>query len=215
VDSTAAERAGVNYIVLVKQVPDIKNIPAEAWDWEKGILKRGLLDTVCNELDKQALAFAAALRGYRDGTIVALTMGPPFASEVLEYAMAVCADRAVLLTDRKLGGADTPATAYPLAQAIRRIETELFGGDRGNLGEGGANLSRRSRGVLNQKKKKKKFITEGRGLPYGLVRRAGGSRGSGGGAASDTPGTAPILRRPRGLPCRRARGRAVWLRPFP
>jgi electron transfer flavoprotein alpha subunit len=123
----------VNYIVLVKQVPDIKNIPAEAWDWEKGILKRGLLDTVCNELDKQALAFAAELRRHRDGQIVALTMGPPFASEVLEYAMAVCADQAVLLTDRKLGGADTPATAYPLAQAIRRIETELFGGDRDYL----------------------------------------------------------------------------------
>ena len=34
----------MNYIVLVKQVPDIKNIPNEAWDWEKGTLKRGLLD---------------------------------------------------------------------------------------------------------------------------------------------------------------------------
>ena len=55
----------MNYIVLVKQVPNIKNIPAEAWDWEKGILKRGLLDAVCNELDKQALAFAAALRRHR------------------------------------------------------------------------------------------------------------------------------------------------------
>ena len=48
----------MNYIVLVKQVPDIKNIPEDAWDWEKGILKRGLLENVCNELDKQAIAFA-------------------------------------------------------------------------------------------------------------------------------------------------------------
>ena len=70
----------MNYIVLVKQGPDIKNIPAEARDWEKGIMERGLLATVCNELDKQALAFAAALRRHRDGNIVALTMGPPFAS---------------------------------------------------------------------------------------------------------------------------------------
>ena len=123
----------MNYIVLVKQVPNIKNIPAEAWDWEKGILKRGLLETVCNELDKQALAFAVALRQHRDGKIVALTMGPPFASEVLQYALAVGADQAVLLTDRKLGGADTPATAYPLAQSIRKIESELFGGDRDYL----------------------------------------------------------------------------------
>jgi electron transfer flavoprotein alpha/beta subunit len=57
-------------------------------------------------------------------------MGPPFASEVLEYALSICADHAVLLTDRKLGGADTSATAYPLAQAIRKIERELFDGDR-------------------------------------------------------------------------------------
>jgi electron transfer flavoprotein alpha subunit len=127
------KRFGVNYIVLVKQVPNIKNIPPEAWNWEKGTLKRGLLDTVCNELDKQALAFAAALRQQTHGKIVALTMGPPFASEVLRYALSICADHAVLLTDRKLGGADTPATAYPLAQAIRKIEVELFGGDRDYL----------------------------------------------------------------------------------
>ena len=43
----------MNYIVLVKQVPDIKNIPNEAWDWEKGTLKRGLLDNICNELDSR------------------------------------------------------------------------------------------------------------------------------------------------------------------
>ncbi len=120
----------MNYIVLVKQVPDIRNIPPDAWDWEKGTLRRGMLDTVCNELDRQALAFTAALRSQRDGRIVALTMGPPFADEVLRYAMSICADRAVLLTDRRLGGADTPATAYPLSQSIRKIETEFFAGDR-------------------------------------------------------------------------------------
>jgi electron transfer flavoprotein alpha subunit len=123
----------MNYIVLVKQVPDIRNIPPDAWDWEKGTLRRGMLDTVCNELDKQALAFAAALRKQKDGRVVALTMGPPFANEVLRYALSICADRAVLLTDRKLGGADTPATAYPLSQSIRRIEREFFAGDRDYL----------------------------------------------------------------------------------
>src|SRR5512136_1148699 len=104
----------MNYIVLVKQVPDIKNIPEEAWDWEKGTLKRGLLDNVCNELDKQALAFAIRIRERRPGKVVALSMGPPFAEDVLKYAMSVGADAGVLLTDRKLGGADTAATAYPL-----------------------------------------------------------------------------------------------------
>jgi electron transfer flavoprotein alpha/beta subunit len=123
----------MNYIVLIKQVPDIRNIPPDAWDWEKGTLRRGMLDTVCNELDRQALAFTAALREQQDGRVVVLTMGPPFATEVLRFALAVCADRAVLLTDRKLGGADTPATAYPLSQSIRKIEKDMFGGDRDYL----------------------------------------------------------------------------------
>ncbi len=123
----------MNYIVLIKQVPDIRNIPPDAWDWEKGTLRRGMLDTVCNELDRQALAFTAALRRERDGKVVVLTMGPPFATEVLRFALSICADRAVLLTDRKLGGADTPATAYPLSQSIRKIEKEMFGGDRDYL----------------------------------------------------------------------------------
>ncbi|MBI2836162.1 MAG: electron transfer flavoprotein subunit beta [Chloroflexi bacterium] len=125
----------MNYIVLVKQVPDIKHIPDEAWDWERGTLKRAFLDNVCNELDKQALAFAIRMRessrSNRDGgKVVALTMGPNFADEVLTYAMCVGADAGVLLTDRKLGGADTAATAHPLGQAIRKIEKEIFNGDR-------------------------------------------------------------------------------------
>jgi electron transfer flavoprotein alpha subunit len=123
----------MNYIVLVKQVPDIRNIPKEAWDWEKGTLKRGLLDNVLNELDKQALAFALKMREERGGRVIALTMGPPFAEEVLRYSLSCGADEAVLLTDRKLGGADTAATAYPLAQAVKKIEKEILGGDRDYL----------------------------------------------------------------------------------
>jgi len=111
-------------------VPDIRNIPAEAWDWEKGTLKRGLLDNVCNELDKQALAFALGLRANTGGRIVSLSMGPPFAERVLRYALSVGADAGVLLTDRKLGGADTAATAYPLGQAIRKIAKDSFDGNR-------------------------------------------------------------------------------------
>ncbi len=120
----------MNYIVLVKQVPDIRNIPEDAWDWEKGILKRGLLDNVCNELDKQATAFAISMRQMLYGQIVSLSMGPPFADAVLKYALAVGADIGVLLTDRKLSGADTAATAYPLAAAVRKIEKDIFKGDR-------------------------------------------------------------------------------------
>ncbi|KKL08217.1 hypothetical protein LCGC14_2578060, partial [marine sediment metagenome] len=49
---------------------------------------------------------------------------------VLRYSLSIGVDVGVLLTDRKLGGADTPATAYPLAQAVRKIEKEIFKGDK-------------------------------------------------------------------------------------
>ncbi len=120
----------MNYIVLIKQVPDIKNIPNEAWDREKGTLKRALLDNVCNELDKQALTFALNMKGGGNGKIVTLTMGPPSAEEVLRYALSLGVDEGILLTDRRFGGADTAATAYSLSQALRKIESELFQGDR-------------------------------------------------------------------------------------
>ena len=118
-------------IVLVKQVPDVSNIPEDAWDREKGTLRRGLLDSVLNPLDLHALTFARRITAADpEARTVYLTMGPPQAREVLVDCLSRAPGEAVLLTDRAMGGADTVATAYSLAQAIRRIETELFGGDR-------------------------------------------------------------------------------------
>ncbi len=53
-------------------------------------------------------------------------MGPPMADEVLRYSLSRCADLAVLLTDRALGGADTVATANPLAFTVRKIVKEIL-----------------------------------------------------------------------------------------
>jgi len=124
-----------NYIVLVKQVPDVSQITDNAFDLETGTLVRTRLASVINELDAQALAFANKMRqdsGDRDGKIVALSMGPPMAQEVLRYSLSRCADIVILLTDRALGGADTWATANPLAFAIRKIVKEIFKNDVNN-----------------------------------------------------------------------------------
>lgn len=120
-----------HYIVLVKQVPDVSQITDNAFDPKTGNLIRTRLASVINELDAQALAFARQMKTIsndRDGKVVALTMGPPMAAEVLRYSLSRCADMAVLLTDRALGGADTWATANPLAFATRKICIELLGG---------------------------------------------------------------------------------------
>ncbi len=120
-----------NCIVLVKQVPDVSRISDNAFDPETGNLMRNRLPAVINELDAQALAFAARICALGDGQgrIIALTMGPPGAAEVLRYGLERVADEAVLLTDRALGGADTYATANPLAAACRRIASEMLRGD--------------------------------------------------------------------------------------
>ena len=118
-----------DYIVLVKQVPDVSQITDNAFDPETGTLVRSRLANVINELDAQALAFANYMKtisGDAKARIVALTMGPPMAEEVLRYSLARAADQVVLLTDRALGGADTWATANPLAFSIRRIVKEVL-----------------------------------------------------------------------------------------
>ncbi len=121
-----------NYIVLVKQVPDVSQITDNAFDPETGTLVRTRLASVINELDAQALAFANRMRrdsGDDKGKIICLSMGPPMAEEVLRYSLSRTADMAILLTDRALGGADTWATANPLAYAVRKIVKEIFKND--------------------------------------------------------------------------------------
>jgi electron transfer flavoprotein alpha subunit len=120
----------MHFIVLVKQVPDVAKIPESAWDRQKGTLKRALLDNVLNPLDLHALTLAWQMKeafGDPQARLIALSMGPPQAREVLLDAMSRGADEAVLLTDVAFSGADTIATAYTLAQAIRKIEREVLG----------------------------------------------------------------------------------------
>lgn len=117
-------------IVLVKQVPDLSDLRPDAWDEETGTLRRGMLDSILNPLDLHALSLAEKARRLdpknKNGRIIAVTMGPAQAEEILHDCLSRCADEAVLITDRLLAGADTCATAYTLANAIERI-VEYFG----------------------------------------------------------------------------------------
>ncbi|AQT67444.1 Electron transfer flavoprotein large subunit [Anaerohalosphaera lusitana] len=120
-----------HYIVLVKQVPDVSQITDNAFDPKTGNLIRTRLPSVINELDAQGLAFAWKMRNLQndpESKVICLTMGPPMAAEVLKYGLSRCADDVVLLTDRALGGADTFATANPLAYGIRKIVKDKLGG---------------------------------------------------------------------------------------
>lgn len=108
----------MNYIVCIKQVPDTAKVKL---DPKTHRLQRAGVENIINPFDEHALEAALALRDAHGGTVIVLTMGPPQAEAVLRESIARGADRAVLVTDRAFGGADTLATSYTLAGAIRRL----------------------------------------------------------------------------------------------
>ena len=105
-------------VVCIKQVPMVSELP---WNPKTGTLKRELAEGMMNPACAHALEAALQIKSRRRAEITAITMGPPMAEEVLYEAMAVGADRGLLLTDPALAGADTFATSYTLA---RTIETQ-------------------------------------------------------------------------------------------
>jgi len=108
-------------IVLAKQVPDTRNVGKDAMK-EDGTINRSVLPAIFNPEDLNALEQALRLKEQNPGTTVTiLTMGPGRAAEIIREGMYRGADNGYLLTDRAFAGADTLATSYALAMAIRKI----------------------------------------------------------------------------------------------
>ena len=107
-------------IVLVKQVPDTANVTGEAMK-EDGTINRAALPAVFNPEDLNALEEALRLKERHGGRVTVMTMGPPAAVQVLRESLFRGADEVVLLTDKAFAGADTLATSYALAQAVRKL----------------------------------------------------------------------------------------------
>ncbi|MCM1520653.1 MAG: electron transfer flavoprotein subunit beta/FixA family protein [Lachnoclostridium sp.] len=111
----------LNIIVLAKQVPDTRNVGKDAMK-EDGTINRAALPAIFNPEDLNALEQALRLKDANPGsTVTLLTMGLPRAAEIIREAMYRGADTGIVLTDRTLGGADTLATSYSLAQAVKKI----------------------------------------------------------------------------------------------
>ncbi len=107
-------------IVCIKPVPDPKKWQALRLDERTKTLRREGIPVVINPLDKNALEEGLKIREERGGNVTVLSMAPPSAGSVLREALAMGADRAVLLTDPAFAGGDTLATARVLASAIRK-----------------------------------------------------------------------------------------------
>ena len=114
-------------LVFVKQVPDTDDVKL---DPKTGNLRREGVQSMINPLDANSIEAAMQLKEKYGATVVAISMGPPQAEDVLKKALALGCDEAYLLSDRAFGGADTLATAYTLAKAAEKIgdyDLLLFG----------------------------------------------------------------------------------------
>ncbi len=106
-------------ITCIKQVPASSKVDV---DPETGVLIRDGNNVKMNPYDLYALEASFGLKSmFDDAKIIAVTMGPPSAKKVLEEALYMGADEAILLSDRAFAGADVLATSYSLSQLIRKI----------------------------------------------------------------------------------------------
>jgi len=109
-------------VVLAKQVPDTRNVGKDAMKAD-GTVNRAALPAIFNPEDLNALEQALRIKDqYPGSTVTMLTMGPSRAADIIREGLFRGADNGYLLTDRAFAGADTLATSYALATAIRKIK---------------------------------------------------------------------------------------------
>ncbi len=107
-------------LVLIKQVP----LPKAMRTTKEGLMDRTGAPSIINPYCKRALEMALQVKEKTKGTVTVLSMGPPSFEQSLREALAMGADDAYLLTDRRLAGSDTWATARALELTIRKIQEE-------------------------------------------------------------------------------------------
>ena len=113
----------MNIVVCIKQVPDTKGGVKFNPD---GTLDRASMLAIMNPDDKAGLEAALRLKDETGAKVTVVTMGLPKADDMRREALAMGADEAVLITDRRLGGADTWATSSTIAAGLKKLDYDLI-----------------------------------------------------------------------------------------
>jgi electron transfer flavoprotein beta subunit len=113
--------------VCIKQVPQTTNVKI---DPETNTLVRQGVESQINPFDLYALEEAVRVKERlvaqgEDATVTVVSMGPPQVDAALREAITLGADDAVMLSDRAFAGADTWATSYALAAAVKKLQADL------------------------------------------------------------------------------------------
>ncbi|MCY0860490.1 MAG: FAD-binding protein [Sulfolobaceae archaeon] len=110
--------SGLKIVVPVKQVPDVADLRIDPVT--NNLIREGV-PAVLNPPDYYAIEEAIELREKYGGEVIVITMGPPQAESALREAISMGADKAYLITDRMMAGADTWATSYTISKAIEKL----------------------------------------------------------------------------------------------
>ncbi len=129
----------MNIVVCIKQVPGTTDVKINP---QTNTLIRQGIKNIINPFDTYALEEGVRIKERYGGTVKVLSMGPPQAEEMLREAISLGADESILLSDAAFAGADTWATAFTLAMAIRKMGQydlvicgrQTLDGDTGQVG---------------------------------------------------------------------------------
>lgn len=105
-------------VVCIKQVPEVSTVRI---DPKTNTLIREGVPAIINPFDTNAIEAGLQFKDSYNSEVIALSMGPPQAEDALREALSLGVDQAILLSDRAFAGADTLATSYTLAMAIKKI----------------------------------------------------------------------------------------------
>lgn len=115
---------GLKIISLMKQVP----LPTEMRMGADGLMDRTKAKSIINNDCSFGLEQGLQVKKYvPDVELIVVSMGPPSFEQSMKKALAMGYDRAILLSDRKLGGSDTFATGYAISSLIKKLGFDKSG----------------------------------------------------------------------------------------
>ena len=112
--------------VCIKQVPDPNTTISKLDPATKRLVRTGV-SLVLDPGDESTISAAIKLRDtLGNSEVVAVSMGPEKAQEGMRRALAMGADRAILVTDPALAGSDAISTARVLAAVLKKESADLI-----------------------------------------------------------------------------------------
>jgi electron transfer flavoprotein beta subunit len=114
----------MDIVVLVKQVPDTESLVQIAGDGVS--IKKDDIKWIMNPYDELAVEEALRIKEAKGGTVTVLSVGPQKAQETIRTALAMGADKGLLVNDPVAEGGDALATARILAAAVKSLPYDLI-----------------------------------------------------------------------------------------